>query len=211
MPESLQGLVSQEEDNEGVGFHVTLYEFLHHSGHHYQGLVNLLLTGEYGFFHKLKYNITYLLPTLSVVARQTRMTSLQVMVDIYTNEIELSEANRNFLQQANWSWDEPGVRRIVTEYCSHPMDLVSQCCRNAQKQIDNNQDREAFNMMAVPFPLHMTLLRFPPNMELSLKQQAEAWSRQYNRRIWGRSENLSLILVGANKCPYFGLNKVVVK
>lgn len=194
---SLRDLFKKEEKNDRIGFHVTLYEFIHTQGFRDRGFIQQILKGRYNFLNELKGEFNNLC-SLHLIARQTRITStsLQVLVDIYMYEEASIRYQRYLEEQAN--------RYFRGKYMNpNAMDLVFECCKYATEQIPQNiREENEFNVEKIPMPLHLTLLRFPQNPDSQLLNQANLWASKYKTKVWGKLENCSIVLTGAEQFPF---------
>jgi hypothetical protein len=207
LPNSLRELWNKEETNGNVGFHVTLYEFLHTKGFADHGFVNSLLVQGSPFFNELKYYFA-VLPPLNIIARQTRKTptSLQVLVDVYAFCQELTKVQTSLSCNLIWRQYYPGSIMLFADRCATAMDLVLLFCTHASL---NYQDR--FNINAIPIPLHLTLLRFPEETTEQQEHDAQTWAKQYQTKVWGSSQNLPIILTRAFEFPFQDVRLMKVK
>jgi len=145
------------------------------------------------FFTNLKTGFNKI-PPLNLVARQTRITpySLHVLADIY---IDLEE----YRHKDSLMGDQEDI---------NAMDLVYKTCHQAVKTVDAEYQGR-FNVKTIPYPLHITLLRFPPGITSILR--AEEWANTYKYKLWGKSEKLSIYLTKAKKFPYYDVEGVEIK
>jgi len=194
LPDALKDLIEQEQLNGDVGLHVTLYEFLHRRDVKQEGFVRRLMDGQGGFLNELIETFKNA-PQIHLRARQTRLTpySLQVLVDIYI------DMKKYFSSIDGWN------KKIL-----NAMDLIIEYCRMANRRLPIEQ-QHLVNVDRVPMPLHLTLLRFPPNATDQQRNKAKDWASQYERKIWGKIENLSIILTHASKFPFSDIRSMKIR
>lgn len=219
LPEPLRHLFETEENNGEIGFHTTLYEFLHTKKFKDSDFARRLTTKPASFVKKLKDNFAKL-PPLSLIARQTRKTSysLQVLVDIYASCESLDEVQLDLIHQENWQEYE-GANMLFSNCCATAMDLVFNFCRDASHTIClfkdpkyyNKRYRDIFNINSIPQPLHFTILRFPQELSKEEQQKAEQWASDHKNKIWGKADNLPIILTRAFEYPFQQIQQIPIK
>lgn len=202
---SLRKFFQEEENNENIGFHVTLYEFLHTQGDQDQAFLKRILDGKHNFLPALKREFNNLCP-LHLIARQTRITStsLQVLVDMYMYEEEFVKYREYLGEKSNrdfrWEYINPNA-----------MDIVFKCCKNATQQIPHREMKgHEFNVNKIPLPLHLTILRFPTNTDKELLNDANSWASQYKTKVWGKLENCPIVLTGTEEFPFSQVRAVKI-
>jgi len=194
LPESIKHLLDEESNNSNIGFHVTLYEFLHKRGWEEQGFASALLKRRDGFLACLRDRFLRV-PPINIAMRQTRLTSisLQILVDIHMD-----------MKNASLSWKES----ITDEL--NAMDFIVKYCHEAKEKLPNEK-KDRLNINDSPFPLHLTLLRFNEATSLKMREDAEKWAKRNKLKIWGKAENLSLILTHAKESPFQDVTQVQLR
>lgn len=197
IPESLRPLVLAERENNGIGFHVTLYEFLHSSGFGDHGFIDALLKGDFQFIQNLRKEFMRM-PPIFYLARQARITqgSLQVYVDAYFR-------CDDYLKILN---ERPPHDRYI-----NPLDILEDACMRAVRDGISSDHIGKLNVNAIPFPLHITLARFAPGTTDRQRSDAEQWTTSYGRHIWGKLDNCSIFLAKAKIFPFGNVHGEEIK
>jgi hypothetical protein len=112
--------------------------------------------------------------------------SLQVLADIYFD-------HDNFQLPSVWEG-------IWAEHTLSSMDMIIEACREAEVELGEMSSK--FNVNKAPNPLHLTILRKTQDITERDWVEAQKWAASYNRRIWGKIDNVSLVLAHARIAPF---------
>ncbi len=182
LPDPLRNLIQKD-------IHITIYEFLHQKGVSKRGLTEAIFNRENGFLDTLT-GLFKESPQFNVVIRQTRATkySLQVFADIYCDIKDIWDYQKRFLTQS------PQTPIQAT-------DIVRRNSLIAKSTLSANLQK-CFNVCDVPFPLHITLLRFDNAVSKDTVNLAKDWAKKNSNTIWGETRDLELLLARAYTYPF---------
>ncbi len=197
LPDSLKELMEEEKKNGNIGFHVTLFEFLHSNGVSHHGILDTINERNKGsdiIFHLKKYFES--IPPLQLNIRQTSITegSLQLLVDVKFKQGE--------------------EIKIYDSENLNALDYIYKCCFDVTDIIKKTFKMKTGNKpigAGMVTPLHITIMRFNPAVSNAQCEAAKEWAEKYKSQIWGSSSDVSIILTKAKKAPYSEIESIRIK